>query len=95
MEVQGCNDLVNHILVAVTNITGQPRQLVHVKDCIWCHCEGCIQVGGGDFEQFSWGNTQNCAWLPITQPDICVKYNTKLKLKRTNNFGVFAFIYYN
>jgi hypothetical protein len=48
-EAQDRDDLVNRILIAATNITGQPRYLFPVRDAIQLHCEVYVQAGGGNF----------------------------------------------
>lgn len=49
-EVQDWKNLKNHILVAVTNIRGQSRQLVNVRESIQHSCEAYIWNGGSNSE---------------------------------------------
>lgn len=49
-EVQDWKNLKNHILVAVTNIRGQSRQLDNVRESIQHSCEAYIWNGGSNFE---------------------------------------------
>jgi hypothetical protein len=53
LEVQDHNYLISHLLLAETDIRGQPRQLVHVGDSILRHCEKCVLARWGKLEQFS------------------------------------------
>jgi hypothetical protein len=90
-EVQDCNDLISHILVAAVDIRGQPRQLVCAMDSIQCRYEACMQARGGNYEQLLWKNMQNCKSPQHYQTFIYVKRNVYFKLKRANNSVTFAF----
>lgn len=54
-EIQNCKNPISCILVGALDITGQPRQLVHVWDCLVC-----LWARRG--EHFLWRNTVVCEW---------------------------------
>jgi hypothetical protein len=71
-EVHDRDDLINQILVAATDITGEPRQLVVVIDSIRRRCEVCVRAELGDFEQLLW-YADPCASPNYTISDLCKK----------------------
>jgi hypothetical protein len=78
------------ILVAVTDIEAQPRQLVLIRDSIRSHCEACVLPGGRNLKHL-WRIMYNSVQVPVTWSDICVKFNAKYKLKWAKSFRIFAF----
>jgi hypothetical protein len=50
-ELQDHDILIIHILVAATDIRDQPRQLVPIKDSIWCYHEACEITLSSSYEE--------------------------------------------
>jgi hypothetical protein len=56
VEVEDNDSLINCIPVAVTNIRGWPKQLVHVSDSTHIAVKQCMRAGGSNFRQYLWRN---------------------------------------